>query len=339
MKKVVTMGEIMLRLSTPGYQKIQQAQEFDVHYGGGEANVAIGLSQLGLNSSFVSKLPDNALGHSANQFLNRFGVVTDQMVFGGDRIGIYFLEKGYSIRSSNIIYDRSGSAFAESKVAEYDFTNIFAGAEWFHISGITPALNEEIFQLTKLALAAAKQQGLTTSFDLNFRSSLWSFEEARRKLTQLMKDVDVCIGVEPLQLLDSEGRDIKDNLPEQPGPDDYKEIMKIMHERFGLKYIAMTYRNQLSVNHHRLKALLSDGGDFYQSSEIDVEIVDRVGTGDAFTTGLIFSLINQYKSQAAVDFATACFALKHTVEGDVNVLGLSDVEQYVHQKNSFSIKR
>lgn len=339
MKKVVTMGEIMLRLSTPGYQKIQQAGGFDIHYGGGEANVAIGLSQLGLHSSFVSKLPHNDLGISANQFLNRFGVGTDQMVFGGDRIGIYFLEKGFSIRSSKIIYDRSGSAFAGSKVAEYDFANLFRDAEWFHISGITPALNEEIFQLTKLALAAAKQQGLTTSFDLNYRSSLWSFEEARRKLTELMKDVDVCIGVEPLQLLDHEGRDIKDDLPEHPCPDDYKEIMKIMHERFDLKYIAMTYRNQLSVNHHRLKALLSDGRDFYHSSEIDVEIVDRVGTGDAFTTGLIYSLMNQYEPQAAVDFSTACFALKHTVEGDVNVLSLSDVEQYVQNKNSFSIKR
>ncbi len=158
-------------------------------------------------------------------------------------------------------------------------------------------------------------------------------------MTELMKNVDVCIGVEPLQLLDTDGRDIKENLPEQPGPDDYKEIMKIMHERFDLKYIAMTYRNQLSVNHHRLKALLSDGSDFYQSSEIDVDIVDRVGTGDAFSTGLIYSLINQYESQAAVDFATACFALKHTVEGDVNVLSFSEVEQYVQHKNSFSIKR
>ena len=339
MKKVVTMGEIMLRLSTPGHQRVKQAQSFDIHYGGGEANVAIGLSQLGLNSSFVSKLPNNDLGISADEFLNRYGVETDHMVFGGDRMGIYFLEKGHSIRPSKIFYDRSGSAFAGSKAAEYDFAQIFADADWFHISGITPALNEEMFQLTSLALTAAKQQGLTTSCDLNYRSSLWSFEEARRKMTELMKNVDVCIGVEPLQLLDTEGRDIKDNLPEQPGPDDYKEIMKIMHERFDLKYIAMTYRNQLSVNHHRLKALLSDGSDFYQSSEIDVDIVDRVGTGDAFSTGLIYSLINQYESQAAVDFATACFALKHTVEGDVNVLSFSEVEQYVQHKNSFSIKR
>ena len=339
MRKVVTMGEIMLRLSTPGYQKIQQAQAFDINYGGGEANVAIGLSQLGLNSSFISKLPDNGLGCTAEQFLNRYGVCTDNMVFGGDRIGIYFLEKGFSIRSSKIIYDRSGSSFAQSHVDEYDFASAFSGADWFHISGITPALNEEIFQLTKQALAAAKQLGLTTSCDLNYRSSLWSFEDARRKMTELMTDVDVCIGVEPLQLLNSEGKDIKDNLPTSPGPDDYKEIMKEMHRQFGLKHIAMTYRNQLSVNHHRLKALLSDGKDFYQSSEIDVEIVDRVGTGDAFSTGLVYSLVNEYEPQKAVDFATACFALKHTIEGDVDILKLPDVEQYLENKNSFSIKR
>ena len=199
MKKVVTMGEIMLRLSTPGHQRVKQAQSFDIHYGGGEANVAIGLSQLGLNSSFVSKLPNNDLGISADEFLNRYGVETDHMVFGGDRMGIYFLEKGHSIRPSKIFYDRSGSAFAGSKAAEYDFAQIFADADWFHISGITPALNEEMFQLTSLALTAAKQQGLTTSCDLNYRSSLWSFEEARRKMTELMKNVDVCIGVEPLQ--------------------------------------------------------------------------------------------------------------------------------------------
>ena len=339
MKKVVTMGEIMLRLSAPGYQKIEQAQSFDAVYGGGEANVAVSLSQLGLDSSFVSKLPDNVLGHSANQFLNRFGVSTDHMVYGGDRIGIYFLEKGYSIRSSKIVYDRAGSSFAQSKIDEYDFEKIFTGADWFHISGITPALNEEIFNLTKKALSAAKRIGLTTSCDLNYRSSLWSFEDARRKMAELMQDVDVCMGVEPLQLLDSEGKEIKECLPEHPCPDDYKEIMKEMHKQFNFKNIVMTFRNQLSVNRHRLKAILSDGNDFYEASEIEVEIVDRVGTGDAFSAGMVYSLINEYEPQAAVDFATACFALKHTIEGDVNVLKLSDVQQYIQQKGSFSIKR
>ena len=299
MKKVVTMGEIMLRLSSPSYQEIEQAQSFDVNYGGGEANVAISLSRLGLNSSFVSKLPNNSLGYSANQFLNRFGVKTDQMIFGGDRLGIYFLEKGYSIRSSKIIYDRKDSAFATSKVDEYDFEKIFAEADWFHISGITPALNEEIFQLTKKALASAKQLGLTTSCDLNFRSSLWSFENAREKMTELIKDVDVCIGVEPLQLLDEEGKDLKDYLPEHPCVDDYKEIIKELHKRYDIKYLAMTFREHLSVNKNRLKTVLSDGNDFYESAEIEIDIVDRVGTGDAFSAGIIYSLINDFEPQNA----------------------------------------
>ena len=292
MKKVVTMGEIMLRLSTPNYQKIEQSQSFDANYGGGEANVAISLSQLGLKSSFVSKLPNNSLGNSANQFLNQYGVSTDHMVYGGDRLGIYFLEKGYSIRSSKIVYDRHGSAFATSNVDEYDFKTIFAGADWFHISGITPALSGEIFNLTKKALSVAKQLGLTTSCDLNYRSSLWSFEDAREKMTELIKDVDVCIGVEPLQLLDKDGTDIKDRLPEHPDVDDYKNIMNELHKRFDIKYLAMTFRNHLSVNRNRLKTMLSDGNGFYESTEIEVDIVDRVGTGDAFSAGVIYSLIN-----------------------------------------------
>ena len=338
MKKVVTMGEIMLRLSTPNYQKIEQSQSFDANYGGGEANVAISLSQLGLKSSFVSKLPNSSLGNSANQFLNQYGVSTDHMVYGGDRIGIYFLEKGYSIRSSKIVYDRHGSAFATSNMDEYDFEKIFAGADWFHISGITPALSSEIFSLTKKALSAAKQLGLTTSCDLNYRSSLWSFEDAREKMTELIKDVDVCIGVEPLQLLDKDGTDIKDRLPEHPGVDDYKDIMNELHKRFDIKYLAMTFRNHLSVNRNRLKTMLSDGNTFYESAEIEVDIVDRVGTGDAFSAGIIYSLINEFEPQYAINFATACFALKHTIEGDVNLLNATDIEQYVQQKN-FSIKR
>ena len=333
MKKVVTMGEIMLRLSTPNYQKIEQSQSFDANYGGGEANVAISLSQLGLKSSFVSKLPNNSLGNSANQFLNQYGVSTDHMVYGGDRLGIYFLEKGYSIRSSKIVYDRHGSAFATSNMDEYDFKSIFAGADWFHISGITPALSGEIFNLTKKALSVAKQLGLTTSCDLNYRSSLWSFEDAREKMTELIKDVDVCIGVEPLQLLDKDGTDIKDRLPEHPDVDDYKDIMNELHKRFDIKYLAMTFRNHLSVNRNRLKTMLSDGNDFYESTEIEVDIVDRVGTGDAFSAGVIYSLINEFEPQYAINFATACFALKHTIEGDVNLINATDIKQYVQQKN------
>lgn len=288
MKKVVTLGEIMLRLSAPNYQKIVQAQSFDA-------------------------------------------------VYGGERLGIYFFEKGYSIRSSKVYYDRKNSAFAMSKVEEYDFDTIFADADWFHISGITPALNEELFQLTKKALEMAKEKGLTTSCDLNYRSALWSFEQAREKMTELIKYVDVCIGIEPLTLLGEDGKDIKDQLPEEPSMEDYLAIMKQLHERYGIRYVAMTKRDHVSVNCNRLKAYLYDGRELYQSTEVEVDIIDRVGTGDAFSAGIIYSLISEYKPQDAVEFATGCFALKHTIERDANLIPISDVEKYMSR--SFSINR
>lgn len=339
-KKVVTMGEIMLRLSPPQYQLFEQAQNLEVVYGGGEANVAVSLSRFGLDSSFISKVPKNPVGLSAVAYLNRFGVNTDNMILGGDRLGVYFLEKGYSIRPSKIFYDRSNSAFSLSKLEEYDFEEVFSGADWFHISGITPALNEELFVITKEALRIAKEKGLTTSCDLNYRSSLWSFDTAREKMAELMEYVDVCIGVEPLQLLGSDGKDIKDQLlPSQPTVEDYKPIIKEIQERFNINHLAMTFRKSLSVNRNRLYALLSDGKDFYQSQKVEVEIVDRVGAGDSFSAGLIYSLINDFEPQKVIDFATGCFALKHTLEGDMNLLTAADIEQYINHRDSFSIKR
>lgn len=338
-KKVVTMGEIMLRFSPPQYQLFKQAQNLEVVYGGGEANVAVSLSRFGLDSSFVSKVPKNPLGLSAVAFLNRFGVKTDYIIQGGDRLGIYFLEKGYSIRPSGIFYDRSNSAFALSKREEYNFDEVFSDAEWFHISGITPALSEELFNITKDALKIAKEKGLTTSCDLNYRSSLWSFETARKKMTELMEYVDVCIGIEPLQVLGEDGKDIKDRLPSNPTVEDYKPLIKEVQKRFNISQLAMTFRKSLSVNRNKLFALLSDGNNFYQSSEVEVEIVDRVGAGDSFSAGLIYSLINNYEPQKAIDFATGCFALKHTLEGDMNLLTAADIEQFVNHKDAFSIKR
>jgi 2-dehydro-3-deoxygluconokinase len=339
MKKVVTMGEIMLRLSAPGYQKIQQSGSFGAVYGGGEANVAISLSQLGLNTSFVSKLPDNALGESAKQYLNQFGVNTDHIIYGGDRLGIYFLEKGFSVRSSKVIYDRKHSAFSESKLEEYDFDSIFTDADWFHISGITPALNDELFYITKKALEVAKEKGITTSCDLNFRSSLWSFEDARKRMTELAEFVDICLGVEPLQLLGENGKDLKDAYQKPLSVENYQEIMTMLHERYHFKHIAMTFRENLSVNRNRLNAMLSDGNEFYVSPKVEVEFVDRVGGGDSFSAGMVYALIQNYQPQDAINFATACFALKHTIEGDANLLHHSDIEQFVKQKESLTISR
>lgn len=337
MTKVVTLGEIMLRLSPPDYQKIEQTQTFDAVYGGGEANVAISLAQFGLTSSFVTKLPDNALGNSAKQQLNRFGVRTDHVIYGEGRLGIYFLEPGYSIRPSKVTYDRKDSAFAASKMDEYDFDRIFADAGWFHISGITPAISGALFELTLSALLKAKEKGLTTSCDLNFRSALWSFETARKKMTEVIKYVDVCIGIEPLHLLDEQGRDLKDLMGDQPTVNDYQEIMMQIHKQFGVKYVAMTKREQLSVNHHQLHALLFDGSNVYPSNPVHVDIIDRVGTGDAFSAGIIYSLIHNAHPQQAIEFATGCFALKHTIKGDSNIVSVDDVQQFMN--GSLSIGR
>lgn len=339
MKKVVTLGEIMLRLTTPNYQKIEQAQSFYSVYGGGEANVAVALSQLGLQSSFVSKLPKNALGKSAEQYLQRYGVQTDHMRYGGDRLGIYFLEKGFSVRSSAVLYDRQFSSFAMAKMNEFDWDVIFEEADWFHVSGITTALNEETFSLTKTALIAAKKKGLMTSLDLNYRSSLWPFETARVKMTELLPYVDVCIGVEPLQLLNEAGEDIKDQFPYPHSVDDYKKIITLLHERYHLKYIAMTFREALAVNRNRLKVMLSNGESFYESEEVEVEVVDRVGTGDAFSAGIIYGLIQQLQNESVINFALGCFALKHTIEGDANILSKEEIDQYIENKHSLSIKR
>ena len=337
--RVVTFGEILLRLTTPNYKKIEQAQSFDVHYGGGEANVAVLLSQLGLQSSFVSKLPENTLGKSAKQFLQQNGVQTGHIVYGGERLGIYFLEKGFSIRPSSVLYDRQNSSFANSKMEDFDWELIFEGADWFHVSGITVALSEELFLLTKNALKAAKQKGLKISLDLNYRKSLWDFETARVKMTELIPYVDVCIGIEPLQLLNQTGEDIKDQFTQPLSVEDQKKIMTLLHERYNLKYIATTFRNSLAVNRNKLKVMLSDGQEFYESEEVEVEIVDRVGTGDAFSAGIIYGLIQQLPTNSTVNFALGCFALKHTIEGDSSILEANTIFEYIENKQSFSINR
>ena len=191
----------------------------------------------------------------------------------------------------------------------------------------------------KKALLTAKEKGLTTSCDLNYRSSLWSFETAREKMSELMEYVDVCIGVEPLQLQNEAGEDLKNQLPEHPTVDDYKDIIKQIQKLYGIKHLAMTFREHISVNCNRLQAVLSDGENFYLSSDTKVEIVDRVGAGDAFSAGLIYSLINEFDPQNAIEFASACFALKHTIEGDSNLHSATEIAQYIEQRHSFSIKR
>lgn len=332
MKRVVTLGEMLLRLSPENYQKIEQTRNFSTHYGGAEANVAVGLANLGIPVSYVTKLPNHALGWSAKHYLNQFGVNTDHILYGGERLGLYYLEQGYSIRPSKVIYDRKHSSFSQSKREEYDFEDLFKDADWFHITGITPALSDELFEISKEALIKAKSLGLKTSCDLNYRSALWTFQTARKKMTELLPYVDVCIGIEPLILLNEEGIDIKDEFQEPRSHEDVMRIMKEMEKQFGFTEIAVTFRDHLSVSHNKLSAMLYDGKHFYQSKEFDVEFIDRVGGGDAFAVGLIYGLFNDHEMQEVINFATATFALKHTIVGDACLFYKDEIDRLLNQE-------
>lgn len=326
MKKVVTMGEIMLRLSTPGYSRFTQTDSFDVVYGGGEANVAVSLANYGFEPYFISKLPDNPIGDAALNSLRRFGVRTDYIARGGDRVGIYFLETGASMRPSKVVYDRANSAIAEATENDFDFDAIFENAEWFHFSGITPALSKEAAILTEQALIAAKKHHVTVSVDLNYRKKLWTEDEAKACMSKLMKYVDVCIGNEE----DAEkvlgfkaGSDVTSGELELDG---YKSIFKQMKETFDFKYVVSTLRESHSASDNGWSALIYDGQDYYHSKHYDVRIVDRVGGGDSFAGGLIYGLLEKDNFKDAIEFAVAASALKHTIKGDYNMVSVDEVE-------------
>ncbi len=340
MSKIITLGEIMLRLSTPGLKRFVQTEQFDVFYGGGEANVAVSLANYGHSAYFVSKLPKNEIGESAIQALNRYKVNTDFIVRGGERIGIYFLETGASMRASKVIYDRAHSAIASADANEFDFVNIFKGADWFHFTGITPALGEKAVEFTKKALIEAKEQGLTVSVDLNYRKKLWTPEKAQSVMKDLMQYVDVCIGNEE----DAElvlgfkptGIDVNKGHIEV---DSYKEIFKQMKDTFGFKMIATTLRESHSATKNGWSALLYDGDTFYQSKHYVIDpIIDRVGGGDAFAAGLIHGILTK-KPQEAIEFAVAASAIKHTILGDFNQVSTEEVEALTKGDVSGRVKR
>lgn len=340
MKKVITMGEIMLRLSTPGYKRFVQSESFDVVYGGGEANVAVSLANYGLNPYFVSKLPINPIGDSAVNSLKRFGVNTDYIARGGERVGIYYLETGASMRPSKVVYDRAHSSISEAAIEDFDFDAIFEDAEWFHFSGITPALSKEAAVLTEKALIAAKKHNVTVSVDLNYRKKLWSETEAKAVMTKLMAYVDVCIGNE---------EDAEKVLGFKPGETDvttgtleldgYKSIFKQMQETFNFKYVVSTLRESYSASDNGWSALIYDGNSFYHSKKYDLRIVDRVGGGDSFAAGLIYGLISEKTFDQALEFAVAASALKHTISGDFNLVTVDEVETLVGGDASGRVQR
>ena len=326
-KKVVTMGEIMLRLSTPGYKRFSQADSFDVVYGGGEANVAVSCANYGLDAHFVSKLPNNPIGQAAVNHLREYGVSTDYIARGGDRVGIYYLETGASMRPSKVVYDRANSSIAEAVIEDFDFDEIFKDADWFHFSGITPAISQMATEVTREALKAAKKHGVTVSVDLNYRKKLWSPERAKEVMTDLMQYVDVCIGNE---------EDAEKVLGFKPGESDvtkgeleldgYKDIFKQMKDTFGFKYVVSTLRESYSASDNGWSALMYDGSEFHHSKKYNVRIVDRVGGGDSFAGGLIYGLVSGKDFKNALEFAVAASALKHTIPGDFNLVDVEEVE-------------
>ncbi|MBP6686577.1 MAG: sugar kinase [Lacibacter sp.] len=339
-KKVVTLGEIMLRLSTPDFKRFVQADTFDITYGGGEANVSAALCNYGLNGTFVSKVPNNPIGQSAINHLRRYGVDTQFVARGGDRLGIYFLETGASMRASQVVYDRSGASIADVDASEFDWDKIFDGAEWFHTTGITPALSDKAAALTLAALKAARAKGITTSIDLNFRKKLWTKEKAREVMTGLCEFVDVCIGNEEDAdlCLGFKAKDT-DVTKGELNLDGFKDVFQQMKAKFGFKFIASSLRESHSASDNGWSALVYDGTNYYHTKQYNVRIVDRVGSGDSFASGLIFGLVTGMPMGEAAEFGVAASALKHTIPGDLNHATLGEVKDLMKGDGSGRVQR
>lgn len=338
--KVITLGEIMLRLSTPGNSRFVQSDSFDVVYGGGEANVAVSLANYGHEAHFVTKLPKHEIGQSAINALRKFGVHTENIARGGDRVGIYFLETGASMRASKVIYDRADSSIATAKASDFDFDAIMQGADWFHWSGITPAISDDAAEITRLACEAAKRHNVTVSVDLNFRKKLWTTEKAQSIMKPLMAYVDVCIGNEEDAELCLGFKPDANVEAGETSAEGYFEIFKQMKEQFGFKKVISTLRESFSASHNGWKALIYDGNEFYTSTRYDIEpIVDRVGGGDSFSAGVIHGLLTKPTQAEALEFAVAASALKHTIPGDFNLVSKDEVEALAQGDASGRVQR
>ena len=325
-KKVITFGEIMLRLAPEGYYRFVQADTFGATYGGGEANVAVSLANYGFDAKFVTKLPAHEIGQAAVNSLRKYGVDTSYITRGGDRVGIYFLEKGASQRPSKVIYDRAGSSIATATKEDFNWKEIFDGAEWFHFTGITPALNDEVAAICLEACKAAKENGVTISCDLNYRNKLWSKEKAGEVMGELCKYVDVCIANEEDAAdvfgIHAANTDVTTGTVNHEG---YKDVAKQLADRFGFSKVAITLRESISANDNNWSAMLYDGNDYFFSKKYKMHIVDRVGGGDSFGGGLIAASLNGFDSQATIEFAVAASCLKHSIEGDMNLVSMDEV--------------
>lgn len=340
--KVVSFGEILLRLAAPGYTKLFQKDSLDATFCGGEANVAVSLAIFGLESSFVTKLPDNDVGRAAVNSLNYFRVDTSKAVFGEGRMGLYYLEKGASQRPSKIIYDRGYSAISLASKADFDWDIIFEGADWFHWTGINPALSNELVEISLEACKKAKEKGMTVSCDLNYRKNLWSSEKAQQVMPCLMHYVDVCIANEEdadkVLGIKAEGSDAESGLLDRAG---YTQVARKICNEYGCKKVAITLRKSYSASRNGWGAMLYDArtNEAVFSTEYDIQIVDRVGGGDSFTAGVIYALITKKADQDTVEFAAAASCLKQTIEGDYNRSSIADVESLLKTGGNGRIQR
>ena len=340
-ERIVTFGEIMMRLYPEGNRRFEQAESFLLTYGGAEANVAVSLARFGKDVSFVTALPDNPFGKAAAAAVRKNGVDTKHIVYKKGRLGVYYAEKGVSQRPSKVVYDRAGSVIAESKPGDFDWDAIFEGVGWFHFTGITPALGKGTAALCLEACKKAKERGIIISCDLNYRAKLWSREEARETMGKLMEFVDVCIANEEdakdVFGIEADGSDINAGKLSQEG---YKSVARKLQERFGFRYVAITLRESLSASHNIWSALLYDGKEFCFSRKYDLfPIVDRIGGGDSFGAGLIYSLTSGKSTQEAVEFAVAASALKHSIEGDFNLVDVAEVESLAKGNGSGRVQR
>lgn len=338
--KVVCFGEIMGRLSPVGYKRFVQADSFEIVYGGGEANVAVSLANFGMDSSYVTKLPDNDIAKAALRTLMAHGVDVSHVARGGERVGLYYCEKGASQRPSKVIYDRKYSSISTATATDFDWEKIFAGADWFHFTGITPALSDACAAICLDACRTAKRLGLSVSCDLNFRKNLWSSEKAGKVMGELMPFVDVAIAneedCEKVFGIKAENTDVTGGKLSHEG---YRDVAKKLSARFAIPAVAITLRGSISASDNNWAAMLYRDGEYFFSRNYAVHIVDRVGGGDSFGAGLIYALLNGYDSQSAIDFAVAASALKHSIEGDMNEVTVAEVKALAGGDGSGRVQR
>ncbi len=340
MVKIVTFGEIMQRLVPEGYNRFVQADKFVVTYAGGEANVAVSLANYGMDTAFVTKVPKHELGQAAVNAVKRFSVNTDSIVRGGDTLGSYYVEKGASQRASKVIYNRANAAIAKATRADFDWQKILDGVEWFHFTGITPALGGELPEICMDALKVCKEKNITVSCDLNYRKNLWSKEKAGEVMAGLMPYVNVCIANE------EDAADVfgihaanTDVTTGEVNHDGYKDVAKQLADKFGFDKVAITLRGSITANDNNWAAMMYDGKGYYFSKSYLIHIVDRVGGGDSFGGGLIYSIMNNFAPQDAIEFAVAASCLKHTIEGDFNLVSVDEVLKLAQGDGSGRVQR